>query len=114
MDLILMNQPRSFQSIFIFDTGLSDFQRLTVTVLETCFIRNKSLISLYIGTIKKISNETFREELAKELSERNVQVDLLDLFQKNAPSFLSKETLVKKWHFRNSQSVFIMTCSLHI
>ena len=39
---------------------------------------------------KKISNQTFREELAKELSERNVQVDQLDLFQKDALSFLNK------------------------
>ena len=39
---------------------------------------------------KKISNQTFREELAKELSERNVQVDQLDLFQNDALSFLNK------------------------
>ena len=38
---------------------------------------------------KKISNQTFREELAKELSE-NVQVDQLDLFQNDALSFLNK------------------------
>ena len=45
---------------------------------------------IYRDCKKKTLNQTYREELAKELSERNVQVDQLDLFQKDALGFLNK------------------------
>ena len=34
IDLILTNSPRSFQNSSVFETGLSDFHKLTITVLK--------------------------------------------------------------------------------
>ena len=76
---ILTNQSRSFQSSCVIDTGLSDFHRLTVTVLKTYFKRQELNVTMY-RDYKKLSNEIFRE-FVKELSEKNVQEDQLDLFE---------------------------------
>ena len=38
IDLILTNNPRSFQNTYMFKTGLSDFHRMTVTVMKTSLI----------------------------------------------------------------------------
>ena len=37
IDLILTNSPRSFQNSSVFETGLSDFHKLTITVLKQYF-----------------------------------------------------------------------------
>lgn len=68
-DLILTNQPRSFQSSYTIDTGLSDFYKFTVTVLKTYF---KSLISLYIATIKNSQITHFEKNLLKNYMKKNV------------------------------------------
>ena len=44
IDLILTNKPRSFQSTSVMETGLSDFHRLTVTVMKAKFEVPKVLI----------------------------------------------------------------------
>ena len=36
-DLISINRPKSFQSTYIIETGLSDFHRVTVSVLKMHF-----------------------------------------------------------------------------
>ena len=37
VDLILINMPKSFQNSMVIETGLSDFHKLTLTVLKTIF-----------------------------------------------------------------------------
>ena len=37
IDLILTDAPRSFQNSGVFETGLSDFHKLTITVLKQYF-----------------------------------------------------------------------------
>ena len=37
IDLVLTNKPRSFQHSCVIETGLSDFQKMTVTVMKTFF-----------------------------------------------------------------------------
>ena len=37
IDLILTNNPLSFQYSCVIETGLSDFHRMVVTVMETSF-----------------------------------------------------------------------------
>ena len=44
IDLIIKNSPRSFQDSCVFEMGLSDFHRLTTTVLKQCFSKPKSKI----------------------------------------------------------------------
>ena len=53
IDLILTNKPRSFQSTCVIETGLSDFYRITVSVLKTHF-RKLPSNSLHTETLKSL------------------------------------------------------------
>ena len=64
-ELILINQLRSFQSSCTIDDGLADFHKFPVTVLKTYILRNKSLISICIVTIKKTRIRYFEEKLLR-------------------------------------------------
>ena len=37
IDLILTNSPYSFQNSYVVETGLSDFHKMTVTVMKTAY-----------------------------------------------------------------------------
>ena len=61
IDFILKNQPWNFQSSYTIDTRLSDFDRLTGTVLKTYFEKQEPDVIMYCD-YKKFSNQIFREE----------------------------------------------------
>ena len=74
IDLILTNRSRSFQSTSIIDTYLSDFHRLTVTVMKMNFIKQTPKI-LYYRNYKYFNNDLFRSMLLQELN----KLDILNL-----------------------------------
>ena len=47
IDLILTNSPGSFQSSCAIETGLSDFHKMTVTVMKTSFQKLKPRVIIY-------------------------------------------------------------------
>ena len=47
IDLILTNGPHSFQSMDTFETGLSDFHKLTFTVLKQLFPKQKPRVVIH-------------------------------------------------------------------
>ena len=49
IDLILTNKSRSFQNTLVIEIGLSDFHRLTVTVMKVNFQKEASNILYYIN-----------------------------------------------------------------
>ena len=57
---------------------------------------------------KKFLNQIFREEFAKELSEKNIQEDQFDLFQSTALMILCKQAPINKKHIsKKHQSAFV-------
>ena len=52
IDLILTNCHRNFQNTNVFETGLSDFYKMTVSVLKSHIFLSKSLILFLTATIK--------------------------------------------------------------
>ena len=74
IDLILTNHPRCFQNYGVYETGISDFHKLTFTVLKTYFQKAKPRIIKY-RDYKHFDNSEFRDELIRELSS-NMQVIL--------------------------------------
>ena len=74
IDLILFNTPRSFQSICVIETGLSDFHLMTLTVMKKSFRKFHPRLINY-RSYKNFSNEAFREclleKLLKEIFENN-------------------------------------------
>ena len=65
IDLILTNRPRSSCSSDTLETGLSDFRKLTVTVLKTFFKKQSPKVISY-RNYKNISNDLFRNDLTNE------------------------------------------------
>ena len=61
IDLILTNNPRSFQNSCVIETGLSGFHRMVVTVIKTLFERLKTRVINY-------RDKLFRAGLLFELS----------------------------------------------
>ena len=69
IDLTLKNSPRIFQGSCVMETGLSDFHRMTVTIMTAIFPRLPPKIRT--SRNYKFYNLNFRETLVKELSLTN-------------------------------------------
>ena len=78
IDLILTNHPRSFQNSCEFETGLSDYHKITVTIMKASFQRLQPRIINY-RDYKRLQNDVFREELLSELL--NVNIDKWRFFK---------------------------------
>ena len=50
VELILTNMPKSFQNYMVIETGLSDFHKLTVTVLKSSFRKKPHMVIEIIKT----------------------------------------------------------------
>ena len=59
LDLMLINRQHSFQNSCVIDTRLSDFYKMTVTVLRSYFLKAEPKIVLY-RDYKQFSNNEFR------------------------------------------------------
>ena len=65
------NKPRSFQSTCVIETGLSDFHRMTVSVLKTHFRKLPPKFVTY-RDFKKFENERFIDFLKLTLNSEHV------------------------------------------
>ena len=72
IDLMLTNKPRSFKHSFVIETGLSDFHRMTVTVMKATFEKLQPRVVNYRG-YKYFDNYRFRADLLSELSKANIE-----------------------------------------
>ena len=71
IDLILTNKPRSFQSTCVIETGLSDFHRMTVSVLKIHFRKLPPKVVTH-RDFKKFENERFVGSLKLTLNSPDV------------------------------------------
>ena len=62
MDLIITNRPKSFQESEVIETGLSDFHKMSLTVMKVFYNKQKPKIFQY-RKYKDFSNEDFMHEL---------------------------------------------------
>ena len=67
IDLILTNNPKCFQSSCVVETGLSDFHKMTVTVMKTTFKKFQPRI-IHYRDYKHFQNDRYRDELTPKLS----------------------------------------------
>ena len=68
------NSPYSFQNSCVIETGLSDFHKMTVSVMKTTFQKLKPKIVQY-RDYTKFSNDEFRKKLVENLSLQNIPTD---------------------------------------
>ena len=95
IDLILTNRPRSFQNTNVFETGLSDFHKLTTTVLKMHFPKKKPNIVVH-RDFKKFRIDLFRLELDNELIKHDINNIEYDHFINIFTETLSKHATLKK------------------
>ena len=103
--LILTNRQKLFQNFNIIETGLSDFNKLTVTVLKSYFKKLKPNELVYCD-FKKFSNQQFRTELVKELNKNNFGENQFELLQTISLGLFNKLAPLKKKTLRNNKSSF--------
>ena len=72
IDLILTNKPRSSQIKCVIETRLSDFHRMTVSVLKTQ-IRKLPPKVVTTRDFKKFENERFMDSLKLTLNSQDVE-----------------------------------------
>jgi exonuclease III len=106
IDLILTNRPRSFEQSCVIETGLSDFHRLTLTVLKTFFQKSEPRKIIY-RNYRNFNNDLFKSELVKELSRINIQPGQFDLFKSTTLSLLDNYAPLRTKYVRYNQSPFM-------
>ena len=100
IDLLLTNRPKSFQNSSVVKTGLSDFHKMTVTVMKNAFEKFKPRVS-YFRNWDEFWNEKFRTRLLTKLSLENfnnssnginkfleICVNTLDIFARHKKKYL--------------------------
>ena len=68
----LNRKPRSFKHSCVIETGLSDFYRMTVTVMKATFEKLQPRVVTY-RDYKYFENCKFRVDLLSELSKANIE-----------------------------------------
>ena len=108
IDLFLTNTIRSFQETQVFETGLSDFHKLVVTVLKSTFPKSPPKVITY-RSYKSFSNDLFRDDLNSLLSKENMTLDFTSLasFTKIFIDTLNKHAPIKKKYIRANHANFV-------
>ena len=92
IDLILTNRQKQFHNTTVVETGLSDFHKMTVTILKTSFKKAPPKVVSY-RDYKNFSQLYFRSELQQclmkydmfELSNGDFVRIFMDIFDRHAP-----------------------------
>ena len=106
IDLILTNRYRSFQSTITYETGLSDFHNMTLTVLKTFFKKGSPKIISY-RDYKRYSPQNFRLDLERNLPFETLFQISNDQFIEIVTGILEKHAPLKLKYVRINQSAFI-------
>ena len=103
IDVMLTNHPRSFQNSLGIDNGLSDFHRMTVTVMKAYTPKLRPKLVNY-RDFMKFSNVAFRDELLTNLCH---SAPNHDDFIKMVNRVLDRHAPQKKRHMRANQKPFV-------
>ena len=107
IDLILTNVPRSFQSTYVVETGLSYFHLMTLTVMRKIF-KNHRPKTINYRSYQNFSNEKYGETLINNLSKDNFlnNDDGFQRFCHISLDALNKHASRKFKHARGNQMPF--------
>ena len=80
IDLIVTNRPKCFQDTVVFETGLSDFHKMSVTVMKMYYAKQKPSVVHY-RKFKDFSNDSFIKDtellLSKLCDQQNIPFKIL-------------------------------------
>ena len=104
IDIILTNRSHNFLGTSTVETGLSDFHKMTITVLKTHFVKQEPKIITY-RDYKSFDQPNFRTELNRELSKFNFH-DMVN-FKRIFLQLLNKHAPEKKKYVRGNNKEFV-------
>ena len=104
IDLFITNSASSFQNTSAVSTGLSDFHKMTVTVLKNTFPKAEPKEIIY-RNYKRFSSERFKEELRNTLQNANI-IDYSH-FEKIFLDILNVHAPVKKKKLRANETPYM-------
>ena len=99
------NYPKSFHSSSVYQTGLSDFHKLTLTVLKTFHIKHKYKTIQY-GDFNHFDNALFQTDLLLELSLKIVLPGEFEKYKYISSKVLNIHAPLREKHIRCNQSPF--------
>ena len=102
----MTNHPKSFHSSSVYEPGLSDFHKLTLTVLKTFHVKHKPKIIQY-RDFNHFDNTSFRADLLQELSLKNVRPGEFEKFKYISSKVLNIHDPVKEKHVTCNKSSFM-------
>ena len=103
IDHILTSHPKSFHSSSVFEIGLSDFHKLTLTVLKVFLAKNKPRI-IQNRNFNHFDNASIRTDLLKELPIQNVLPEEFEKFKYISSEVLNTHAPIKKKHVMCNQT----------
>ena len=106
IDLILTNRSNAFQNTIVVETGLSDFHKLTATVLKMSFKKKPPKIISY-RNYKHFSQSKFRNDVDKCFSKCDIVNISNDEFVRFFMTILNKHAPLKFKHIRANDSPFM-------
>ena len=89
IDLIISNRSKNFHLSHIVETGISDFHKMTVSVMKIFFKKQKPNV-IYYREYKNFSNDQFSADFVDELMKSNIKISRLDIFTGTALQILGK------------------------
>ena len=103
IDLILTNRSRSFQNTSVIENGISDFHKMTVTIMRSHYPKSTPNIVHY-RNYSKFNNDYFRNDLKASLEKlENLDYQSFEIFG----STLNKYAPVKQKYIRANNSPFM-------
>ena len=106
IELIPKNCPHSFQNADNFETGLSDFHKLTFTALKQHFPKHKPRVVIH-RQYKNVGNDYFRIELENALLKYYFNNIGYDNFTKTFLTVLDKHAPIKQKYLRANHANFV-------
>jgi hypothetical protein len=106
IDLILTNRPRSFQGTVLIETGLSDFHKMTLTVLKMHFEKQTPKIVHY-RDYNSFNHDEFRKDVIETLRIFNAEDVDYNIFNINFLKVLNRHAPQKQRYVRSNQSKFM-------
>ena len=106
IDLMLTNKNRSFQNSQTIETGLSDFHKMTVTVLKT-YYQKKSPTLIKYRNYKNFNDSHFRSALQSELGKLDTESIDYTTFHNTFMTVLEKHAPIKEKFVRANNAPFM-------
>ena len=106
IDLILTNKSLCFQNTTVIETGLSDFHKLTLTVMKSSFQKQLPKILNY-RNYKRFDNTSFHNDLMYEISKIGLNAITCEQFENIFMETLNKHAPSKTRYVRANNSPFM-------